>query len=221
MSIKEKFERGIYSLNCIPRILDVDVTGIYINKNGLYPNEVDSLEDMDWERDKVLTPKLKATSYGDWQFHIGMINTKHFESREKLDDMFVHRNERTDSEECKHIERISMQKALDLFGIEFSCDMNWYLKNRNAIEDDTNRQVSDIELTDGNLMKKLEQELFYNQMCKLFGETEDDQNKPQDDGTIYEKCFIIKDFHILFYYQNYIFASGQRGNYYLLFRYVY
>ncbi|CAF4864416.1 unnamed protein product, partial [Rotaria sp. Silwood2] len=27
-------------------------------------------------------------------------------------------------------------------------------------------------------------------MCKLFGGTEDDHNKPKDDDTIYEKCFI-------------------------------
>jgi hypothetical protein len=62
MSMKEKFERGIYSLNSAPRMLDMNVTGIYINKNGLYPNEVESLEDMDSERDKLLTEKLKATS---------------------------------------------------------------------------------------------------------------------------------------------------------------
>ncbi len=33
-------------------------------------------------------------------------------------------------------------------------------------------------------------------MCKLFGETEDDHNKSQNDDTIYEKYFIFKDFHI-------------------------
>ncbi|CAF3006029.1 unnamed protein product, partial [Rotaria sp. Silwood2] len=190
MSIKEKFERGIYSLKSVPRILDMDVTGIYINKNGLYPNEVESLEDMDWERDKLLTQKLKATSYGDWQFHIGMINTKHFENREKLDDMFVNKSERTISEACKNTERISIQKAIELFGIEFSCDMDWYLKNQNAIEEDLNRKLLSLDLNDEYLMKKLEQELFYNQMCKLFGGTEDDHNKPKDDDTIYEKCFI-------------------------------
>ncbi|CAF4531369.1 unnamed protein product, partial [Didymodactylos carnosus] len=161
----------------------MDVTGIYINKNGLYPNEVESLEDMDWERDKLLTQKLKATSYGDWQFHIGMINTKHFENRENLDDMFVNKSERTISEACKDIERISIQKAIGLFGIKFSCDMDWYLKNQNAIEEDLNRKILPLDLNDKYLMKKLEQELFYNQMCKLFGETEDDHNKPQDDET--------------------------------------
>ncbi|CAF1119934.1 unnamed protein product [Adineta steineri] len=202
MSIKEKFERNIYSLDCIPRILDMDAPGIFINKNGSYPDEIESLEDMDWERDKLLTPKLIATSYGDWECTIGMINIKHFENREKLDDMFI-------------------DKTMKLLRIKFSCDMNWYLNNQNAIEEDLQRQVLPLDLNNEYSMKKLEQELFYKQMCKLFGEIEDDDNKPQDDDTIYEKCFILKDFHMLHSYENYKFASAQRGNYYLLFSFVY
>ncbi|CAF0789999.1 unnamed protein product [Adineta steineri] len=65
MSMKEKFEHGIYSLDYIPRILGIDITGVYINKNGPYPNEVESLEHKDWPKHKVLTHKLKASSYGD------------------------------------------------------------------------------------------------------------------------------------------------------------
>lgn len=221
MSIKEKFERGIYSLDYIPRILDMDITGVYIDKNGLYPNEVESLEHKDWPKHKILTPKLKATSYGDWQLNIGMINTTHFEDREKLDDMFVDKSERISSQRCIKVGRISIQKAVKLLRIDFSCNMDWYLKNQHAIEEDLNRQILPLNLNDEYFMKSIEQELFYNQMCKLFGETEDDQNKPQDDETIYEKCFIVKDFHILHAYENYMFATGQRGNYYLLFWFVY
>ncbi|CAF1290022.1 unnamed protein product [Adineta steineri] len=221
MSIKEKFERKIYSLDCIPRILDMDAPGIFINKNGPYPDEIESLEDMDWERDKLLTPKLIATSYGDWKCTIGMINIKHFENREKLDDMFIDKSERTISRNCSNFQRISIDKAMKLLKIKFSCDMNWYLNNQSAIEEDLQRQVLPLDLNNEYLMKKLEQELFYKQMCKLFGEMEDDDNKPQDDDTIYEKCFILKDFDMLHSYENYKFASAQRGNYYLLFNFVY
>lgn len=58
-------------------------------------------------------------------------------------------------------------------------------------------------------------------MCKLFAESENDQDKPSDDDTIYEKCFVVKDVHILHAYQNYMFATAKRGNYYLLFSFVY
>ena len=221
MSIKEKLESGIYSLDYAPRILDMDVTGIYINSSGPYPDEVESFEHRNWPKHKVQTSKLKARSYGDWQFNIGMINMKHFENRDKLDDLFLDKSQRKTTERCIKVDRISIQNAIKLFHIEFSCNMDWYLKNQHAIEEDLNRQILPLNLNDEHLMKSIEQELFYNQMYKLFGETEDDQNKPEDDETIYEKCFIIKDFHVLHAYQNYMFASGKRGNYYLLFGFVY
>ncbi|CAF0755474.1 unnamed protein product [Adineta steineri] len=198
----------------------MDAPGIFINKNGPYPDEIESLEDMDWESDKLLTPKLKATSYGDWECTIGMINIKHFENREKLDDMFIDKSERTIFDTCSDFQRISIENAMKLFDIDFSCDMNWYLNNQSAIEEDLQRQVLPLDLNNDYLMKKLEQELLYKQMCNLFGEIEDDNNKPQDDDTIYEKCFILKDFYMLYSYGNYKFASAQRGNYYLLFRFV-
>jgi len=94
MSIKEKLESGIYSLDYAPRILDMDVTGIYINSSGPYPDEVESFEHRNWPKHKVQTSKLKARSYGDWQFNIGMINMKHFENRDKLDDLFLDKSQR-------------------------------------------------------------------------------------------------------------------------------
>jgi len=41
MSIKEKLESGIYSLDYALRILDMNVTGIYINSSEPYPDEVE------------------------------------------------------------------------------------------------------------------------------------------------------------------------------------
>ncbi|CAF3511828.1 unnamed protein product [Adineta steineri] len=137
---------------------------------------------------------------------------KHFEDREKLDDLFVEKNDRTASKRCIKVDRISIEKAIKLFSIDFSCNMDWYLKNQHEIEEDLSRQVLPLDLNNKNLMKSIEEELFYNQMCKLFGENEDDQNKPQDDVTIFEKCFILKDFHILHAYENDMFATAKRGN---------
>jgi hypothetical protein len=221
MSLKENLEREIYLLEHAPRILSMDVDGIYINKSGLYPDEVESLQNIAWQKDKLQTPKLKAKSYGDWQFDIGMIHTKHFNNREQLDDMFVDKSERIVTDCCTNVDRISIRQAIKLFKIRFSCNMDWYLQNQHAIEEDLNRQILPLTQIDEYSMKKLEEELFYNQMCKLFGETEDDQNKPHDDDTIYEKSFILKDFHMLYEYQNDMLATARRGNYYLLFTFVY
>ncbi|CAF1196226.1 unnamed protein product [Adineta ricciae] len=140
-SIKEKFEREIYLLDYIPRILEMDVTGVYMNKNGPYPDEVEALEHKNWSKHKVSTLKLRASSYGDWEFSIEMINTKHFESREELDDLYVKEYERITSSRCIKVDIISIQKAVKLFHIDFSCNMDWYLNNQNAIEENLNRRV--------------------------------------------------------------------------------
>ena len=47
-----------------------------------------------------------------------------------------------------------------------SCNMEYYLNNREELEKDLNRKVTnECELKE----EKLEQELFYNLMCKWFG----------------------------------------------------
>ena len=93
--------------------------------------------------------------------------------------------------------------------------MDYYIKNRNEILNDLNRNILDIELSDEHMKKKLEEELFYKQMCNLFGESEDDDKSPVN-GSNYEKQFILKDFHI-FYLSETIVGTCKRENYYLLF----
>jgi hypothetical protein len=210
-------------LHDAPRILYIDTSGIFINKNAPYPNEIESLEDMDWERDKIQTYKLKETSYGDLQFKIEMINTKYFDSREMLDKLFVSKDRQTP---FSNMEQISIEDALKYFSIELSCNMDYYLKTNHEIEKDLNRNNVNIDLNDELAMKKLEKELFYNQMLKLFGEieaTSDDIiiSKDGDDKIFFEKAFILKDFHMLFMDGNYRMATARRGNYYLIFNFVY
>ena len=73
----------------VPRILDMDYDDVFVNKNGKYPDEIKSLEDIDWNENKLVTNKLKADSDGEWNCIIGMINIKYFDSREALDRLFV------------------------------------------------------------------------------------------------------------------------------------
>ncbi len=169
------------------------------------------------------THKLKQSSYGDLQFHIGMIHIKHFDSREILDNLYVYKSRQSFS---PNFERISIDKALQHFDIDLSCNMDYYLTNKNEIEKDLNKKIVDLDLNNDYQMRKLEKELFYNQMCKLFGENEDtsDDIIKAEDGekkNNYEKAFILKGFHMLFMDGNYKYATGRRGNYYLLFSFVY
>lgn len=230
-SIKEKLERGIYSLSRAPRILDMDVCGnIYVNRRGPYPDEKESLEDMDWEEDKLRTQKLQADSDGEWNFLAGIINAKHFDSRESCDALFVGKNEPGHSL-LSHVEHgISFKKALKLLNVEISCNMDYYLSNKVEIENDLNRKLdASIDLNDKVLVKKLEAELFYTLMCKLFGGSENEEaisdSRPEVDDetltTLFDKTFMLNEFHLLSSDDNnYKFATARRGNYYLLFFYV-
>jgi len=198
--IKEKFENETYSLRRVPRILEIETGGIFINRKAPYPNELESLEDMDWERDKVQTHKLKKRSYGDLQFKIGMINTKYFESREKLDCLFESKTQETLS---SNFERISIENALKHFSIDLSCNMEYYMENKHELEIDLKRKDVNIDVNNELEMKKIEKELFYNQMCRIFGgnneETSDDYiQEPDVDGEVYSKALILKDFHMFY-----------------------
>ena len=81
---------------------------------------------------------------------------KHFENRDKLDDLFLDKSQRKTTERCIKVDRISIQNAIKLFHIEFSCNMDWYLKNQHAIEEDLNRQILSLNLNDEHLMKSIE-----------------------------------------------------------------
>ena len=219
MSIKEKFEKNIYKLENCPRILYMkNAGGIFFNKNTPNPDEKEALEKLVWKVDEISSQKLKAASYGDWEFEVRMINSDYFESREKLDHMYIEESERTISDCCINVDRIPIEKAMKILGVEVSCNMEYYLHHRSEIEKDVNRRFdSDLELKQGNL-KILEQEIFYKQMCKLFGSEDcNDKNEANDESSLYEKSFILYDFRWLSYDGNDKFATARRGNYYLLF----
>ena len=181
MSIKENLEKGIYLLENAPCILEITgYEGIFQNKKLPYPSEIDSFERKKFE--KVRTDKLKVINVGDWELSISMIKTIHLENREKLDEMLVaNTGLATVKTPDQSIERISIQKALDYVGTQLWIDMDYYVSNRNELEADLMRQVSDLDLRDQTVCKRLEQELFYNQMLSIFGPADvDDTLKPED-----------------------------------------
>ncbi|CAF1100197.1 unnamed protein product [Brachionus calyciflorus] len=241
MSIKEKLQKGIYLLEDLPPILEITgYEGIFINKNLQYPIEIDPFENIKWQREKLKIDKLKVINKGDWELTISMINTEYFENRDKLDDMLIADTRLAVKKEPRqNIKRISIQKALDYIYTQLWINMEYYMKNRNELETDLMRQVSDLELKDEQIRQRIEQELFYKLMLKIFGSDEkavaDDTIKP-DDSTIvdlsdddnddennrvkvpysYEKAYMINEFH-KYLDGNYMYATARRGDYYLIF----
>ena len=224
ISFKEQFKTKKYKMSDIPRVLEIENDEVFVNKKGLYPNELESLQKNveNWEEsDFVLTEKLKASSLGDWQFNLGMINITHFESRDKFDNILMQNYELTISKDIKNIERISIQSALKHLGITFSINMDYYLQNRNKIETELDRKISVFDLKDDLSRTRIEQELFYTQMCNIIGVMEaDDQIMSKNEDTIYEKSFILKDFRLLADDCGFVHATAQRGSYFLVFFYV-
>jgi hypothetical protein len=49
MSIKEKFEKGIYTLEFCPLLMYITgFEGIFFHKNAPYPDEIEALENVHW-----------------------------------------------------------------------------------------------------------------------------------------------------------------------------
>jgi hypothetical protein len=133
ISIKEKFELQIYSLNDAPRIVEFDSDDIYINKNGCHIDNEESLGGFDWDRDRILAQKLKATCDDEYEFQISRINISYFESREKLDKMLIPEHLATYFKEYLRnivFKQISIQKAIEQIDIQFSCNMNYYINSK-------------------------------------------------------------------------------------------
>ena len=58
-------------------------------KTVLIKMRLNHLKTWTGKRINVKTPKLKASSHGDYDLTIGKISTKHFDAREKLDKLYA------------------------------------------------------------------------------------------------------------------------------------
>ncbi len=149
---------------------------------------------------------------------------KHFKSRGKLDEMLLLDAHSYAKEPCQNNERMSIQKTLSYLGVEISTYMDLYLKNTNELDTNQMRKVSDLDLKNVQALKKIVQELFYRLMIKIFGEDEivsaEDDSKPDNNDTLFYNSFILRDFQ-KYLDGNYMYGSARRGDYYLIFNYVF
>jgi hypothetical protein len=94
--------------------------------------------------------------------------------------------------------KTSLKEALARLSVTLSCNMSYYLANKCELDKDLNRQIStDVDLEDELVLKKLEQELFYNMMVKLFGTSADDDVHADGGSILHEKSFMISDIKLL------------------------
>lgn len=210
MSIKQKLNSGVYKITGAPRILYMENGVIFVNKNGTNPDEINSFENFDWERDSLRIYKLNAASYGDWNLSIKKLHVNHFDSRDKLDSMFFDDCKAMCKEEVCY-EKISLKKAMKLLDVTISINMNYYRGNVDTMEKDLNRTLDRADLYDKSKMKKIESVLFYNQWLKVFDVEGGDEDL---------KRIMFSKFKVLRETANgFVLATARRGNYYFIFTY--
>ncbi|CAG0892076.1 unnamed protein product [Darwinula stevensoni] len=190
--IKTGFEQGTYSVLLVPRVLTAEGaqrSGVYVHTDGLHLDEIKWFEDMDWGRDRVLIPTLKTSSFADWQ----------------------------DAEPCypdatvTTVEQVSFREALKLMTVDIWCNMEYFLANRDEMEKDLGRKLPNLDLDDKDLLKQLEDELFYKQSVKIFGREEGDDEK---------SAVTFTDFRHLFFDGNERFGTARHGKHYVVFFHV-
>jgi hypothetical protein len=166
--------------------------------------------------ERSFNPKLKASSYRDYACWLDLMPSSYFESRDKLDflDSLEWQGDPSfdPNKPVEIIERVPFEEALKLMTVTLSCNMEYYLANRDEMEEELGRKLDSFNPEDESFMKRLERELFYNQVIKIVGESEDD-----DKATF---PVMLKDFKALFLEGNDNFSTARRGDYYLLFHHV-
>jgi len=228
-TLSQKLERFYDIILEVPKIIGFGVDRICINKS--VPN-CDELNN-NWMNNHCLTNKLKADNYGDWSLTIKMVNTKFFQSRDDFDEKVLCGDEKMDFPD-KSFQKISFRKALNLFDVDVWCNMDYYLEHRNELDVDLARHCDlDVELKkDSESSIRLEEELLYKLLCKIFGEhhwkgvndlkighhIECNENTEKQSSS-FDKDFYLEEFYYLIADSQSLTATAKRGNYYLLFYY--
>lgn len=225
-TVQANIERGIYSIMSVPRVLVTDHSGVYVHKSGPNQDEIKSLEKLDFEANKLLTPKLNGTSFGDYKLIVGMISKKHFDSREKVDALFsqYYTDDLEEETPLPKVDRISLGEALEFLTVSLSCNIDYYLSNPDEMEKDLDRKLEDLDRNNEEMMSELEAELLYMQSVKIFGEEGADEDvvtteETADDQKICQRVLTFREFHLLFQDGNNSLATARRGSRYVLFFY--
>ena len=107
---------------------------------------------MNWSRDKV-KPKLKGSGHGENRFNIGLIGTKYFESKQKLNSLYLDESKISgdcnskESESPVKKEKITLEEAFEFFQkTTISCNINYYLENREEMRKDSEKKFDNLDI---------------------------------------------------------------------------
>ena len=89
--------------------------------------------------------------------------------------------------------------------------MDYFLANWDEMEKDFGRKLPNMELDDKDLLKQLEDELFYKQSVKIFGREGGDDEK---------STVTFTDSRHLFFDGNERFGTARHGKHYVIFFHV-
>ena len=200
----------------VPRLLFADCLRLLIDERGpVLTIDTDKLSLFEDQAISMTpTQKLKFDGYGDWEFNATMVHSAYFATREEVDDFLVPEFTIDPNNTRKEWrDKISIEEIGTMGGMKyFSLNLDYYLSNWEELEKDLDRPVDkNLDRTETE-WKQLSDELFYKQMCRIFGGplAIDDE---QDEDV---KKFMITDFNITVD-GGYFHASGRRGQFYILF----
>lgn len=222
-SIRVKFETCKYNLAELRDIFSLDHEGAYVDPEA--PNQdiinyYEHINNTDKDTGNVLTPKLKEARFSGWSLSVRKLPINYFISREALEEMMVTKKFReTPNKYCIEASKMSIREIMSSFYVPCSCDMDYYLANKSELEADLGRKI-DLNASLNELeMKRLEQELFYVNMCKIFGAggNEDDRVEPDGKELLFDKSYMLSDFHVIFFDGNEMHGTAIRDKNYFLF----
>lgn len=220
-SIRAKFENYTYDLIKLPLLLSMDREGVFVNKEAPNQDIVNFYENLEQNRqveDYIKSQKLIANGSSDWGFGARKLPMIYFRSREALEEMLISKQYRTTDKYCIQAARMPIREIMRLFFVSCSSNMDYYLANKNELEADLGRSLQ-TDSSNKLEMKRLEQELFYVNMCKIFGTAgnQDDNVQPDGKEVLYDKTYMLKDFSILSFDGNEIHGTAIRGDCYFVF----
>lgn len=213
--IKEKIKSQNFLSSYVSENLFANCSEIRVDDKGpILTIDQNGPKGTDQRMQMSITDKLKLDASGEWDFSVSMIHSNYFDSREEMDLFFCPESERqiySDMEEYKHKEKISINEAFEVSRLEVvSANLDYYSKHPDELRNDLGRDIAENITIDEKLMD----ELFYKQMCKIFG------GPLPSDGDANDRKFMLSDFHLLEYDGNSVSATAQRGQFYVYFSFV-
>jgi hypothetical protein len=219
--IQDIIEKHFYKIYNIEDFLVGDFGRLYVRDLKPFSEIAQQLEEKYPPSMRRETPKLLWDIVGDQDFGVSRIPVSFFRTKDVLYKEYSADDRVEYSKYYIDREKISISDMLPFLWIHLKCNLEYYLEHKSELEADLGRPLpDDFNVNNEKELKKLEQELFYVNICKIFGQPDnedDDKVQVDDENVLFGKDYMFKDFKILYCDGNQIDAVALRGHYYFLF----